>query len=163
MYGCFKKGLLEPLVNTSGVHTTARYFRKKTFDNLVPQHISAIIHTALVLRRGSAVASFRRRLLQEIRSRLKLYYNPAPEAAAKKDVGVQTALWTVVSKGGKFKRISLSSVLTGLEPHVFPRPRWIGSALSVEDLGPLQFVHSLLSSTWYQFMAAHGKPENNQW
>ena len=191
-----RRGHWKPLVNTCEVHTTARAFRK-TFDNLVPQHISAIIHIALALRSGSAMVSFRRCLVQEIHSRLKLYYGPVPEAAVIYRQKMLSLFWTTgsnlllrrmlvsklpngmwslkeevqvylpltdqgqVSKDSVARSLekALSFVLTGSKPHVFPRHRWTGSDLSVEDLGRLECVHYLLSSTWHRFMAAHGKPE----
>eukprot|EP00971_Amphidinium_carterae_P345678 6486762-Amphidinium_carterae.1 len=68
------------LDNLCEIHTTARAFRK-TFDGLVPQHISGILHIALALRVGAAMVVFRRCLGDEIKQKLKLYYGPAPEAA----------------------------------------------------------------------------------
>ena len=53
---------------------------------------------------------------------------------------------------------SLCYVLTGSKPHLFARHRWTGCDVAVEELGRLEGIHSLLSSTWARFMAAHSTP-----
>ena len=53
---------------------------------------------------------------------------------------------------------SLCYVLTGSKPHLFARHRWTGCDLAVEELGRLEGIHGLLSSTWERFMVAHSTP-----
>ena len=182
------------LQNGCEVHTTARAFRK-TFDGLMPLHVSSIIHIALALRSGTSMISFRRCLGQEIREKLKLYYGPIPDAATRLRQQLLQLFWTAGSKlllqrvvlsrlpnglwsdrkevqvyvpltmRGHVTRENVSRtvvsaltyVLTGCKPHLFPRHRWTGSDLSVEDLGRLECIHYLLSATWARFMNAHSK------
>eukprot|EP00971_Amphidinium_carterae_P147821 2930043-Amphidinium_carterae.5 len=64
-----------------------------------------------------------------------------------------------VSKATVSKSVvaALTYVLTGTKPHLFPRHRWTGCDLAVEELGRLECVHYLLSATWGRFMASHSK------
>eukprot|EP00971_Amphidinium_carterae_P095809 1896108-Amphidinium_carterae.1 len=175
------------------VHTIARCFRA-TFDTLMPQHISAIIHIALALRHGSSMLLFRRALLAEIQSRLKVYFGPAPdEARAYREKmmclfmtsgsklllhrvllsKLPNGLWSEMevqvylplemrgkvscAQVSKTLQAAILFVMTGTKPHVFPRHRWTGADLSVEELLRLEGVHYLLSTTWKRFMAMHSK------
>eukprot|EP00971_Amphidinium_carterae_P327758 6459272-Amphidinium_carterae.3 len=52
---------------------------------------------------------------------------------------------------------SLTYILCGCKPAVWPRHRWTGCDLSVEQLLRLEGIHNLLSSTWRKFLLAYGK------
>eukprot|EP00971_Amphidinium_carterae_P350149 6491405-Amphidinium_carterae.2 len=182
------------LDNLCEIHTTARAFRK-TFDGLVPQHISGILHIALALRAGAAMVVFRRCLVTEIKEKLKVYYGPPPEAARLYREKLMSLFWTAgskllvhrmllsklpngmwsesdevqlylpLAKQGQIDKAAVSKsieaalmfVLTGTKPHLFPRHRWTGSDLSVEELGRVECIHKLLTATWRRFMVANSK------
>eukprot|EP00971_Amphidinium_carterae_P349602 6491101-Amphidinium_carterae.1 len=52
---------------------------------------------------------------------------------------------------------SLTYILCGCKPAVWPRHRWTGCDLSVEQLLRIEGIHCLLSSTWKKFVLAYGK------
>ena len=54
---------------------------------------------------------------------------------------------------------SLTSVIAGTKPHLYPRHRWTGCDLSVEELGRLECIHGLLTSTFARFVRMHNKPQ----
>eukprot|EP00971_Amphidinium_carterae_P330097 6462950-Amphidinium_carterae.1 len=69
------------------------------------------------------------------------------------------AKWGQASKADVSKSVeaALIFVLTGTKPHLFPRHRWTGSDLSVEELGRVECAHKLLTATSRRFMMANSK------
>eukprot|EP00971_Amphidinium_carterae_P195205 3873604-Amphidinium_carterae.2 len=55
------------------IHSTARAFHK-SYDVLMPEMLSGLIHTALAMRVGGAMSCFRQCLRAEVESKLVIYY-----------------------------------------------------------------------------------------
>ena len=180
------------LVQACEVHGVARTF-KRCYDGLMAEHVTGCLQVALAMR--SSMATFRRCLQMEIRSKLKIYYGVCAQDA--QDYREQ-CLSTFLTAGSRllWRRLmlsalpngdwrnksqvevflppsmqgqaseqkiastleaSLTSVLAGTKPHLYPRHRWTGCDLSVEELGRLECIHGLLTSTFLRFMQMHNK------
>ena len=64
------------------IHITSTV-HEKSFQGLLPNHISGLIHSALSLRHGAAMTIFRSCMRQEVRARLKIMHGRPPAAAIK--------------------------------------------------------------------------------
>ena len=49
----------------------------------------------------------------------------------------------------------LTAALCSSQPRLYPRSRWTGADLATDDLGILECVHKLLSTTFFRFAASH--------